>query len=250
MKNIKSNENNDTNKANVKNKYDENNDYSIERSYFASSAHWHYQIYESQRVWLSRAIILIILLFIALMLSLCANFFLFPLKQNVPYLYAVNETTGELTQLGQFKAENQNNQWLMTRFLIVRYVVNRESYDSDNLDEPYQIAWAMSDSEIAQSYAQAERTDNEQSPFALYGKYKYINVHVLAVNKLNDDTASVRFELTLHDKDNDTTQTVQKEAIIKWQYTHPITTDKMLERDPLGFKVTYYQPTQLNIDNQ
>ena len=225
------------------------NNSSINDDYFANCANWHYQIYESQRVWLSRAIILIILLFITLTLSLCANFFLFPLKQNVPYLYAVNETTGELTQLGQFQVEKQNNQWLMTRFLIVRYVVNRESYDSDNLDEPYQIAWAMSDDNIAQSYAQAVRTDNEQSPYALYGKNKYINVHVLAVNKLNDDTASVRFELSLHDKDNDTTQIVQKEAIIKWQYTQPITTDKMLERDPLGFKVTYYQPTQLNINN-
>jgi type IV secretion system protein VirB8 len=231
MKNRKLNENNVNNKINVKNESDENsvnsknNDYSSEHNYFANSANWHYQIYESERVWLSRAIILIILLLITLTLSLSANFFLFPLKQNVPYLYAVNETTGELTQLGQFQVDKQNNQWLMTRFLIVRFVVNRESYDSDNLDEPYQIAWAMSDSQIAQSYAEAVRTDNEESPFALYGKNKYITVHVLAVNKLNEDTASVRFELSLHDRQSDTTQTVQKEAIIKWQYTAPITTD-------------------------
>jgi type IV secretory pathway component VirB8 len=75
----------------------------------------------------------------------------------------------------------------MTRFLLIRYVINRESYDADNLDRPYQIAWAMSDNEIAKDYANLVETSNTQSPFALYGKTKFITVHVLSVNILNND---------------------------------------------------------------
>jgi type IV secretion system protein VirB8 len=218
--------------------------------YYEQANNWRSQIFDSQRVWLNHSIVSLIILSALLLLSLSANVLLIPLKQKVPYLYTLNETTGELTQLGNYQADKSNQAWLMTRFLLIRYVVNRESYDADNLDDPYQIAWAMSDDAIAKSYADNVRTDNASSPYSIYGKDKFITVHVLAVNQLNDETAAVRFEQILHDRGPDTSQTIDKEAIIKWQYTSPDTAEKMLDRDPLGFKVTYYQPTQINLDNQ
>jgi type IV secretion system protein VirB8 len=205
---------------------------------------WRSQIYYSQTVWLNHSMVGLIILSALLLLSLSANVLLIPLKQKFPYLYTLNETTGELTQLGNYQADKSNQAWLMTRFLLIRYVVNRESYDVDNIDDPYQIAWAMSDDAIAKTYADSVRTDNANSPYSIYGKDKFITVHVLAVNQLNDETAAVRFGQILHDRGSDTSQTIDKEAIIKWQYTSPDTTEKMLDRDPLGFKVTYYQPTQ------
>ncbi len=225
---------------------------SSNENYYQEASEWRKEIFDSQRVWLSRSILGLIILTILLALSLSANFFLFPLKRTIPYLYTLNETTGELTQLGAYSSQDKTTQsmqdWLMTRFLLVRYVVNRESYDADNLNQPYQIAWAMSDDAIAQDYVNSSRTDNPNSPYAIYGKTKYVTVHVLAVNQLNDETAAVRFEQTIHDHDSDSDQTIQKEAIIKWSYTTPDTTEKMLDRDPLGFKVTYYQPTQVNLN--
>jgi len=216
--------------------------------YYNQAADWHYQLYESQKVWLNRALLGIGLLTLLLIASIAAITALTPLKQNVPFLYTLNETTGELTQIGQFQAESFKENWLMTRFLIVRYVVNRESFDADNLNRPYQIAWAMSDNNVAEEYARAVQTDNPTSPYANYGKNRFITVHVLSVNPLNESAAEVRFEQTLHERDTDKKTIIQKAAIIKWHYTQPETTQKMLDRDPLGFKVSYYQPTQVNLD--
>lgn len=221
----------------------------IHNDFYEEARNWHYDKYESQKVWLNRAVLAIGILSIFLLVSLLLNAMLFPLKEKIPFLYAVNENTGELTQIGQFRPEQWKQHWLMTRFLLIRYVINRESYDADNLDRPYQIAWAMSDNAIARDYASQVDTSNPQSQFSLFGKTKFITVHVLSVNKLNNNTADVRFEATLHDKTNQTQQMIEKETIIKWKYTHPVTTQKMLDRDPLGFQVTYYQPTQVNISN-
>ncbi len=220
----------------------------VEKSYYEEACDWRYQMYHNQSVWLNRSLLVVASLSVLLFLSLIANLFLFPLKQNVPFLYTVNETTGEITQLGQLNPNKLNQNDLMTRFLLIRYVTNRESYDADNLEQPYQIAWAMSDSAIATEYSDEVRTDNKSSPFALYGKNKYITVHVLSISTLNDQTNAVRFEQTLHDRNSGTEQTVQKESIVKWRYTEPETTEKALDRDPLGFKVTYYRSTQLSLD--
>lgn len=220
-----------------------------EENYYTQASQWRYQIYESQTVWLTRSLIALGVISLMLILSLLSNLFLFPLKQTVPFLYTVNEKTGELTQIGEFKPESFKENWLMTRFLIIRYIVNRESYDADNLERPYQITWAMSDDKIAKDYANAVRTDNLSSPYAIYGKSKFIHGDVLSINQLNENTAEVRFEQTLNDRNTETKQSIQKAAILKWQYATPITTQKMLDRDPLGFKVIYYQATQTNLNN-
>jgi len=223
---------------------------SVKSGFHDQLADWRYDKYESQKVWLNRSLLGLGVLACLLLLSLITNVMLFPLKEKVPYLYAVNETTGELTQLGQFIPDKADQSWLMTRFLLVRYITNREVYDFYNLDHPYQIAWAMSDNKVANDYAYEVSSDNPKSPFATYGKNKYVTTHVLSVNRLNENTAEVRFEQTLSDRTMGTQQKIQKAAIVKWQYTNPVTTQKMLERDPLGFKVIYYQPTQVNLESQ
>src|SRR6185312_9592048 len=192
------------------------------QDHYQIASDWHYQRYQNQRVWLSRALLGCLLLSIMLVLSLMSNLFLFPLKQKVPFLYTVNHKTGELTQIGEFKPETFKEDWLMTRFLLIRYVIHRESYDANHLDRPYQIAWSMSDSQIAQEYANAVKTDNPASPYAVYGQNKILDVHVLSINTLNENTAEVRFEQTLNDRHSGTQQTVQKVAIVKWRYTTPI----------------------------
>ena len=92
------------------------------------------------------------------------------------------------------------------------------------------------------------KSDNKQSPYQRFGKDSYVTVHVLSVNRLNDNTVDVKFEKTLHDRTAHSENVIQKEAIIRWEYQIGETSQKMLERDPLGFKVTYYQVSQINVD--
>lgn len=217
--------------------------------FYQASADWVYDMYQSQSVWLKRALFALVILSSFLLMSLLLNLFLFPLKERVPYLYAFNNATGEITKIGQLEPTKLSADWQVTRYFLIHYVINRESYDYDNLDYPYQLAWAMSADKVRQQYDALVSSDSLNSPYRTYGKDKFITVRVISVNRLSEDTADVRFEKTLHDRNSGTQQVSQQEAIIKWQYQQAETTQKMLDRDPLGFKVTYYQVSQVSIDN-
>lgn len=216
---------------------------------YQSAKDWAYDRYQMQGLWLRRCLFGLMMLFVLLGVSLIANLSLIPLKEKVPYLYAFDQVTGEVSKIGELEPTKLSGNWELTRYLLMRYVMNREGYDIDNLDVPYQMVWAQSAEHVRTQYETAVQSSNKQSPYQLYGKDKYIRVRVMSVNKLNDNTVDVKFTKTLHDRASGSEQVIQKEAIIKWEYTQAETTQKMLDRDPLGFKVTYYQATQVNIEH-
>lgn len=213
--------------------------------FYQQSADWGYDLYHSQGVWLKRSLLLNTLLIFTLLVMSLVIFVLVPLKEKVPYLYTFDKATGEITKIGTLAPTQLTANWEMTRFFLIHYVMNRESYDYYNIEYPYQIAWAMSADDVRKQYDAEVDSNMPKSPYKLYKKDKYITVHVLSVSRLSSDTASVRFEKILHDRVADTQQISHMETIVKWRYVQPETTQKMLDRDPLGFKVTYYQATQI-----
>lgn len=220
-----------------------------EDTYYQQSADWAYDVYQSQAVWLRRLLVALVLLFLLLIISLLINLMLVPLKEKVPYLYAFDHATGEITKIGTLEPTTLDNNWELSRYLLSRYIIQYESYDFDNIDVPYQMVWVQSSDNVKKQYEEAVLSSNPNSPYRTYGKDKYITVNVISINKLNDNTVDVKFEKHLHDRSTEGEQIIAKEAIIKWQYTQAEATQKMLDRDPLGFKVTYYQTTQINLDN-
>ena len=93
----------------------------------------------------------------------------------MPYLYAFDHATGEVTKIGDI----ENNE-LFHRMgschdiFLIHYVINYESYDSDNIDLPYQIVWAQSTDDVRKQYDNLVNSANTNSPYRLYGKDKYI----------------------------------------------------------------------------
>jgi len=217
--------------------------------FYQSASDWAYDLYLSQSVRLRRAIIVIVALFCLLMLSLVSNIILIPLKEKVPYLYAFDHASGEITKIGTLEVTTLSSNWTLTRYLLIHYVTNYESYSAENIDLPYQLVWAQSDENVRKGYEQLVSSNNDHSPYRLYGKDKFVTVRVISVNQLNDNTVDVKFEKTLHDRAASVESVSQKEAIIKWEYSQAETTQKMLDRDPLGFKVTYYQTSSVNLEN-
>lgn len=104
----------------------------------------------------------------------------------------------------------------------------------------------MSSSNVRNEYDRLIFSDN--APYKKYGKDKFIDIHILSVSKLSPHTASVRFEKSLIDRGSGFEQTSQIEAIIKWDYEFKPQTQEMLDRDPLGFKVTYYHVSDVNLN--
>jgi len=217
--------------------------------FYQACSDWAYSMYQSQTLWLRRTLFALITLFILLALSLLSNLYLFPLKEKVPYLYAFDHATGEITKIGELEPSMLSSNWEVSRYLLTHYVINYEGYDFDNIDLPYQMVWAQSADNVRKQFDEHVKSGNANSPYRIYGKDKYITVRVIAINKLNDNTVDIKFEKSLHDRAANTAQTMQKEAIVKWEYSQAETTQKMLDRDPLGFKVTYYQVSQVNVEN-
>ncbi len=217
--------------------------------FYQSSSDWAYDMYHSQTIWLRRSLIALILMTILLFFSLTANLFLFPLKEKVPYLYAFDKATGEITKIGELEKTTLSSHWSLTRYLLIQYIINYESYDFNHIDRPYQLVYAQSSNYVKTQYENFVKSDNPNSPYQKYSKDKFITVRVISINRLNENTVDVKFEKILHDRISNSEQITQREAILKWEYQDAETTQKMLDRDPLGFKVTYYQTSQINIEN-
>ncbi len=197
---------------------------------------WAYDRYQSQSLWLRRSLLGLGGLSIFLGMSLTANLLLIPLKEKVPYLYAFDHATGEITKIGTLESTTLSANWELSRYFLIHYVMNYEGYDYGNINVPYQLVWAQSGDQVRQQYEAIMKSDNKQSPYQRYAKDKYVTVRVISVNRLNENTVDVKFEKTLHDRTASSEQISHKEAIIKWEYQATETTQKMLDRDPLGFK--------------
>lgn len=210
---------------------------------------WSYDRYYSQGIWLRRCLLSLIVVAAFLAMSLTGNLLLIPLKEKVPYLYAFDQATGEITKIGTLEPTTLAANWELSRYLLTHYVMNYESFDLDNLNVPYQLVWAQSADHVRSQYEALMKSDNKQSPYQRFGKDNYVTVRVVSVNRLNENTVDVKFEKTLHERASQSEQVIQKEAIIRWEYQAAETSQKMLERDPLGFKVTYYQVSQVNVEN-
>lgn len=220
----------------------------LTENFYQTSSDWAYDMYQSQTIWLRRCLFGLVILSLLLTCSVLENLFIFPLKEKVPYLYAFDHATGEITKVGTLEPTALSANWELSRYLLIRYVVQAESYDIDNVDQPYQMVWAQSADNVRKSYEQAVQSGNPNSPYRLYGKDKFITARVLSINRLNENTVDIKFEKTLHDRTSNSDQVIQKEAIVKWEFSQADATQAMLDRDPLGFKVTYYQVTQVNLD--
>ncbi len=217
--------------------------------FYKASSDWTYDIYQSHTLWLRRALLALLVMTSLLGLSIATNLLLFPLKEKVPYLYAFDKASGEITKIGVLEPSTLSANWELTRYLLIHYVINAESYDYDNIEHPYQMVWAQSSDKVRKQYENQVKSDNPSSPYRLYGKEKFITTRVLSINRLNDNTVDLKFEKILHDRSSAGEHVSSKEAIIKWEYTSAETSQKMLDRDPLGFKVSYYQVSQVDIEN-
>lgn len=226
----------------------EKRDHKNPDDYYEYASTWRYEIYESQALWLRRALIALVVMTTLLLISISGYFYLLPLKQTSTALIIQDKETGDITIAATVVPELLNQNWILTESNIIKYVVNREQYHLDNIDLPYQFTYAMTDDKILDDYVKMVASENEKSPYQLYGKEFYITVDVLSVEKMSDDTALIEFRQTLHEIGSNRTNAVLKRAVIRWRYDNDPQTKAQALRNPLNFKVTHYRPTQTYLD--
>lgn len=215
--------------------------------YYQQANHWYQEVYENVAISRDRYRLLSIGLGTLLALSLTLTTILLPLKQYVYRLIEVNQQSGEVMQLKEIEGNRYAANWVVTRYFINQYVLNRHSYHFDDIKRTFNNTLALSNKEIANSYSNQIVDTNPYSPINTLNKNYYREVTDIVINQLNDHSALVRFSTLTHNRT--TSSDVKKEdfqAVIKWEYENPANALSDRDKNPLGFTVTFYQVSPIN----
>lgn len=218
--------------------------------YYQAAQNWYSEVYESLICSRDRYRLCTVLFGILLAMSVSAIALMMPLKHYFYRMIAVNQTTGEVTQLKEIEPDSVAHNWSVTRYFIHQYIQNRHAYSFEDIKRTFNLVLAMSDHLVAKNYSEQTIDSNPDSPITQLGQNKYRDVTVYSINQLNQDTALIRFKVTTHDRTNPN-EMIKKDyqAVLKWHYQ--LSHDASLrDKNPLGFEVTYYQMTPVQPENE
>ena len=141
---------------------------------------------------------------------------------------------------------------------LVRYIVNRESYDPTSFTEQYQLVTLMSDSTVARKYHQAQNSDDKHSLIATLGNRVVRTVKVQDVNFLDrasladkekhhlahKNLAEVNFIVIDKDVKSGKESKTPFVAILSWTHAGIPSDPEARWMNWNGFTVTSYQRNQ------
>ena len=141
---------------------------------------------------------------------------------------------------------------------LVRYVVNRESYDPMAYEAQYRLILSMSDRSVSQSYVDDQRSTNVSSLIHQLGNQRYRtvlidniivldqDVHGKTDHEVHHNLAEVHAVLIDHSLDTAVKRSQAVSIILSWNYSAPSLDPDVRWRNWDGFQVTHYQVKQRN----
>lgn len=166
---------------------------------------------------------------------------LIPLKREVPYTLLVDRQTGYVEALKPLEREVIAPDAALTRSFLVQYVIARESFDADTVQENYRKVGLFSTGQARERYLAQMQATNPASPLAALPPGSTIDVQVRSVSSLNADTALVRFSTVQADRGAQPQVAQNWAAVIKYRYTDADMTAEDRLTNPLGFQVVRYR---------
>lgn len=144
---------------------------------------------------------------------------------------------------------------------IVRYVVNRESYDPVSFAEQYSLVNLLSDAATAEDYNRQQSASNKNSPINVLGNKGYRTVHVDSVVFLDKESfnkgkpkskqnhqnlAQIEFTIEDHAEDSNN-KTIPLTVLLSWKYRGMPSDPEDQWRNWDGFTVVRYDVQQRNV---
>jgi len=180
-------------------------------------------------------------------------FYILPLKEKVPYIVMADPYSGT-TSLARLSDDLVNRRVTtneaVNRSNIAHFVLAREAYDMSltNLRD-WPTVLTMASSDVARPYMNLHASNNDNSPYKLYGKNKAIRVKILSIVLIGGSQggtpkgATVRFQRSIYDKTNGGTSLLDsKIATMEFVYKPELRMDDQSRvENPLGFQVTNYR---------
>lgn len=143
---------------------------------------------------------------------------------------------------------------------IVRYITNREAYDTNSYRAQFDLIELLSASQVSNEYLREQEKSNVDAPINILGAHSSRQVHVYSINFLDalifnehdlprnhQNVAEVVFTLNDIDKEHGTAIEHHYNALISWQYTTPSTSPAIRWKNWDGFQVTRYSKQIRNV---
>lgn len=165
---------------------------------------------------------------------------LLPLKTVVPYTLLVDKQTGYVEQLKPVENHTIDPDAALIRSFLVQYVIERESFDIDTLNNSYRKVALWSAGDARTRYINTMQANNPESPLTRLPRTAVIEVKILSVSSLEGDTAMVRFTTQRSDAagSGDTENWV---AVIRYRFSGAAMSAEDRLTNPLGFQVIRYR---------
>jgi len=190
----------------------------------------------NRRAW----VVAIIAALIAL-IEAVALVFLIPLKQVEPYTLLVDRQTGNVEALAPMDTQLVAADAALTRSFLVQYVITREGFSQNGLQDDFRRVSLWSDTSVRQQYARAMDASNPVSPLAYLPSGGTIQTEVKSVSNLSETRAMVRFATTRSDAGAVPQGAQHWVAMIDYQFTAAEMSEADRYINPLGFQVTSYR---------
>lgn len=180
------------------------------------------------------AVVVAVLLAVALIV-------LMPLKTVEPYTLLVDRQTGFVQALKPLDPERITGDRALTQSFLVQYVIARESFDIDSLQEDYRRVALWSAERARSEYMSGVQVSNPESPLARLPRSSVIETRVKSVSPVGTNVAMVRFETRRRDAGGQVGPASAWVAMIRYRYSgEPMRIEDRFV-NPLGFAVLRYR---------
>lgn len=190
----------------------------------------------NRRAWLVASVAALVALLEALALV-----FLIPLKTVEPYTLLVDRQTGNVESLAPLDAQVVTPDAALTRSFLVQYVIARESFTAQTVQDDYRKVSLWSDRSVAERYRATLSANSSQSPLNYLQRGSSMRTEVKSVSKLTDNRAMVRFSTAVVDPRGRQQERQHWVAIIVYTFSGAAMTESDRFTNPLGFQVTSYR---------
>ncbi|WP_271438290.1 virB8 family protein [Pontixanthobacter luteolus] len=190
----------------------------------------------SRRAWIVAAVAAAIAL-----LEAIALVYLIPLKTVEPYTLLVDRQTGNVEALAPLDAQIITPDAALTRSFLVQYVIARESFDADSVQDDFRKVSLWTEGSARQRYSNLMQANNPSSPLAYMPRGGTIRTEITSVSSLAANRSLVRFATTRTDPGGQPQPIARWAAVIDYQFSNSEMSEADRLINPLGFQVTRYR---------
>ena len=168
-----------------------------------------------------------------------------PLKQPVPVIIRVDNSTGVVDVVPPYDGTT-NMEQTVTRYLLNAYVTARERYFYGTAESDYELVAAENTPQLNQELLATWDKSNPLSPLNLYKDGTTVRVQIKSISFLKlasgkENVAQVRFSKAARVGGRGEEQHTHWITTIEFSYAKPSTDERVRALNPLGFRVVEYR---------